>query len=198
MKKYSTVDEFIIGNEHWQDSLILLRELLLSCGLEETIKWGAPVFTFEGKNVAGMAGFKSYTGIWFYQGALLKDEEKKLIVADEGSTRAQRQWRFSGRDEIESSAGLIVKYAREAIDNVKAGKEIKPRRNKPLIIPDELEEQFRLRPELRNSFESLTLTQKREYCGYIGNAKRQETRYNRLEKSIPLILQGIGIMDKYR
>ncbi|HSG67925.1 MAG TPA: YdeI/OmpD-associated family protein [Bacteroidales bacterium] len=198
MKKYGTAEEFILGNEHWQDSLILLRDLLLSTGMEETIKWGGPVYTYNGKNIAGMAGFKSYVGIWFFQGALLKDEGKKLIAADEDYTRALRQWRFNSLDEIADNALEIVSYVKEAIQNVRAGKEIKPRKNRPLIIPEELEQKFNSNADLRASFEKLSLTQKREYVAYIGNAKRAETRQSRLEKSIPLILQGIGIMDRYR
>jgi len=198
MNRYNTVEEYIIGNEQWQDALILLRDILLSTGCAETVKWGGPVYTFDRKNVVGMAGFKSYVGIWFFQGALLKDEQKKLINASEGETKALRQWRFNNIVEIESSAEAIVAYTHEAIENVKAGKEIKPQKNKPLIIPDELEEQFKINPGLRTSFEALKLTQKREYVAYIGNAKRAETKQKRLEKSIPLILTGIGVMDRYR
>ena len=61
-----------------QQELLKLRNILLSCGLEETVKWGAPTYTFAGKNVAGLASFKSYVGLWFHQGALLKDEKKKF------------------------------------------------------------------------------------------------------------------------
>ena len=142
MKKYATVDEYILGNEKWQKALILLRDLLLSTGMEECIKWGGPVYTSGGKNIAGMAGFKSYVGIWFFQGALLKDDHNKLISADAEHTKALRQWRFESEDEIAADAALIVSYAQEAIANAKAGKEIKPDRNKPLIIPEELRSEF--------------------------------------------------------
>ena len=128
----------------------------------------------------------------------IKNEQKKLINASEGETNALRQWRFKDIREIEANAGLIVAYTREAIENVKAGKEIKPQKNKPLIIPELLEEQFRKNPSLKTAFEGLTLTKKREYAAYIGKAKREETRLKRLDQSIPLIMAGVGIMDKYR
>lgn len=198
MKRFNTVEEYILGNEHWQDCLLMLREILQSAPLEEAIKWGGPVYVFNKKNVIGMAAFKSYVGIWFFQGALLKDEGKKLINASEDETKALRQWRFRNLDEIETEAENILNYTLEAIENVKAGREIKPERNKPLIIPGELEGAFKKNPALRQAFNDLTLTQKREYVAYIGKAKRIETRLNRLEKSIPMILQGVGVMDRYK
>ena len=49
----------------------------------------------------GIGACKSYSGIWFFNGVFLKDKQKKLINAQEGVTKALRQWRFSSVDEIE-------------------------------------------------------------------------------------------------
>lgn len=68
------------------------------------------MYVCQNKNVAGIAGFKSYVGIWFYQGALLKDGGKKLISADEDLTQALRQWRFANIQEIGINAGDILAY----------------------------------------------------------------------------------------
>lgn len=81
MKGYKSSVELIEANPQYADSLVCLRDTILSTGLNETIKWGIPVYTYHGKNVVGMAVFKSYFAIWFYQGGLLKDEQKKLINA---------------------------------------------------------------------------------------------------------------------
>jgi uncharacterized protein YdeI (YjbR/CyaY-like superfamily) len=95
LKRYKTPEEYIANNKDWQKSLILLRDILLSTQMTETIKWGVPVYTFEGKNIVGTTAFKSYVGLWFFQGALLKDKKKKLINAQTGKTKALRQWRFN-------------------------------------------------------------------------------------------------------
>ncbi len=96
-KRHKTVDDYIEAAEPWQDELIRLRKILRSTDLEETVKWGAPCYTHDGKNVVGMASFKSYVGLWFHQGALLGDKKKVLINAQEGKTKALRQWRFRRR-----------------------------------------------------------------------------------------------------
>ncbi len=72
--------------------------------MKETIKWGAPVYTLDYKNIVGLGAFKSYVGLWFFQGALLNDEKKKLINAQEDKTKALRQWRFNSVKKIEAES----------------------------------------------------------------------------------------------
>ena len=166
--------------------------------MTETIKWGVPVFTFEGKNIVGIAAFKSYVGLWFFQGALLKDKRKKLINAQDGKTRALRQWRFKSAKEIEVESKTIKQYLEEAILNQKQGKEIKPKRKKPLEIPKELNAILKKDKKVKDSFNSLSLSKQRDYCNYISEAKRESTEISRLEKIVPMILKKIGLNDKYK
>lgn len=195
MRNARTADGFFRNATEWKAELKVLREIVLSAGLEETVKWGGPVYTLGGKNVVGIGGFKSYFGLWFFQGALLADKAKKLINAQEGVTVAQRQWRFRSAAEIDRR--LILKYLDEAIGNTKAGREIKPSR-KPLVIPPELEAAFEGNGKLRDTFDKFGLSKKREFVEYVESAKRADTRSRRLEKIVPLILRGRGLNDTYR
>lgn len=196
MKSCKIVNEYILNAPNNRELLIILRNLLKESELIETIKWGIPVYTLNEKNVVGLAAFKSYVGLWFFQGALLKDHEKVLINAQEDKTKAQRQWRFKLLEDINGK--LISKYIREAIDNQKKNKEIKPNRSKPITIPEELKETFLQDRELESRFSTFTKGKQREFANYISEAKRTETRQKRLKKIIPLIQQNIGLNDKYR
>jgi uncharacterized protein YdeI (YjbR/CyaY-like superfamily) len=197
MKGAKNAEEFILSNPQWQEALILLRDIFLSTGMEETIKWGVPVYTSESKNVAGMACFKSYIGIWFYQGALLADKAQKLVNAQEGITKALRQWRFASIDEVITQSETIGEYVIESIENIRKGKEIKPEKYIPLMIPQELEDALENEPTIKQSFDALSLSKRRDYAEYIQNAKRMETKMARLEKTLPMISQGNGLYDKY-
>ena len=197
MQRYKTVEEYI-DNSEWKSELELLRKIILELPYEETVKWGMPVYTVNGKNVAGISGFKSHAGIWFFQGALLADTHKKLINAQEGTTKAMRQWRFSSAREIDDSIQEIREYLEEALENQKMGREIKADRGKPLTIPAELQAALNSNPNLKNSFEQLSLGKKRDYAEYIETAKQDATKDKRLEKITPMILEGIGLNDKYK
>ncbi len=135
MKRANSVDEYIMDAGIWKNELIRLREILRSTELEEEVKWGGPCYTCDGKNVVGMAGFKSYFGLWFQQGALLKDPKKVLMNAQEGKTKALRQWRMQTARDIKPA--MIKSYVKEAIKLVRAGKQIVPARRKPVVVPAE-------------------------------------------------------------
>jgi len=198
MRRALSVEEYVSLGGEWRESLQLLRELMLSTRLRETVKWGMPVYTLDNKNVAGFSAFKSWTGIWFFQGVFLKDPELVLINAQEGTTKGLRQWRFTSAEEIRNHHSSILAYLEEAIKNQEAGKEIKPERNKALEIPAELGQALNSHPPLKESFEELTPGKRREYAEYIGSAKREETRQQRLQKVLPMILEGIGLNDRYK
>ena len=153
-------------------------------------------YTVNGKNVVGMGAFKSYVGIWFFQGVFLQDKQQKLVNAQEGKTKAMRQWRFTALEEIDEQ--LLRQYIEEAIQNQKEGKEVKPERTKEVLIPAELSSALENQAELASCFGQLTPGKQREYAGYIHEAKRADTKVKRLEKIIPMILAGKGLNDRYK
>ena len=191
-----SVEEYLEHHRGQREVLEMLREIILETELEETLKWGAPTYILEGKHVVGLGAFKAYVGLWFHQGVFLKDEAGVLINAQEGKTKALRQWRFQSKEEV--NAKKVKAYVLEAIENQKQGREILPEKKKPLEIPHELEEAFGQNSTLAVAFEKLNLTKKREFAEYIAEAKRATTKVTRLEKIIPMILEGVGLNDKYR
>jgi uncharacterized protein YdeI (YjbR/CyaY-like superfamily) len=196
MKRAKSVDEYIADAGSWKSELKRLREILQSTELEEDVKWGGPCYTYNGKNVVGMAGFKSYFGLWFHQGALLKDQKKVLMNAQEGRTKALRQWRMQTAKDIKPT--IIKSYVREAVKLAEEGKQIAPERKKPLVVPPELKKALGANKQAREKFKNMRLSLQREYADYIADAKREDTKLRRLEKIMPVIKAGSGLHDKYR
>ncbi|NOU61517.1 YdeI/OmpD-associated family protein [Marinifilum caeruleilacunae] len=196
MKKATTVDEYIDSKTEWIKELVLLRSILQKTELVECIKWGAPTYTIANKNVVGIGAFKSYVGIWFFNGALLSDPVKKLHNAQEGKTQAMRQLRFASINEIDEK--MLLTYLNEAIENQKAGKQVKVNKRNDLEIPELLTEKLKGDLALNDSFKSLSPYKQKEYILHIAEAKREATKIKRLEKIVPMIKSGIGLHDKYR
>jgi uncharacterized protein YdeI (YjbR/CyaY-like superfamily) len=195
MSRVNNVEEYISRNPDWHEELSQLRLIFLTMEMEETIKWGMPTYTVNGKNVAGLGAFKSYVGIWFHNGALLQDKNKKLINAQEGKTSGLRQMRFSSAEDIVPL--MIIEYINEAVENQRAGKEIKANRDKELIIPQQLVDKLHVDQSFSQNFKKLSKSKQREYAEYISEAKREETKRNRMEKIIPMINAGMGMNDRY-
>lgn len=196
MKRYKTVDDYIANADTWQAELKRLREILNATALTEDVKWGAPCYTYKGKNIVGLAAFKGWACLWFHQGALLKDDSKVLMNAQEGKTKALRQWRMTSAKEIKPT--IIKRYVKEAIGLVDAGKEIKAVRLKAVDVPDELSKAMRRHKDATAAFRKLTPGRQREYAEHIASAKRDDTRRKRIGKILPMIAAGIGLHDKYR
>ncbi|MFV9550662.1 YdeI/OmpD-associated family protein [Algibacter sp. PT7-4] len=197
MKKIYSVEEYIEEHNHFSDALILLRAIILTTEVIETVKWNAPVYTFNGKNVLGFGAFKNHFCIWFFNGVFLKDEHNVLINAQENKTKALRQMRFTTINDIDKK--VVLAYIIEAIENQKLGKEIKPNRSKKeVIIPVELKTILNTNKELKLAFKTLSPYKQHEYCEHIATAKREATKKSRLDKIIPMILKGVGLHDKYK
>ena len=192
----TNVADLIAEMEPWVEELLLLREIILSTELTEEIKWGGPIYTLDCKNVLAIGGFKNFATIWFHQGVFLSDPKGVLVNAGEGKTRGLRQWRFTSLEEIKPA--LVKKYILEAIKNAKEGKEIKPEKKAALPLPAELQTAFKQDKNAKACFEKLTPGKQREYLEYITEAKGEETRKRRVAKSIPIILEGRGLNDKYK
>ena len=196
MKKVTSVEEYIENNSHYGEALKILRELILSTELEETIKWNSPVYALNGKNVLSFGAFKHHFGIWFFNGVFLKDEHNLLEQAQE-KTKGLRNMKMTSIDQLNKP--VVLAYIKEAIENQKLGKEIKPEaKGKTVDIPEGLNAALKKDKVLMDSFKALTPFKQREYCEYIDTAKRAETKQTRLEKIIPMIEKGIGLNDKYR
>lgn len=74
MQRYNTVDDYVESNTLWPDEL---RQKLLSTGLTEEVKWGAPCYTHSGKNIVGRGAFRPYFGLWYFEGAALACGERR-------------------------------------------------------------------------------------------------------------------------
>lgn len=188
------VDTYIAKHSEWLELLNILRSILQQTDLEETIKWGIPVYGYGSKNVVGIYAGKTYAGLWFYQGALLEDAAGKLVNAQEGKTQAMRHWRFTSMDELDIV--LVKKYLHEAIENQKNGREVIIEK-KELEIPDILQQEFDKDAELVAAFANFSPSKQRDFAEHIAEAKREETKLKRLEKILPMIRSGTGLNDRY-
>lgn len=197
MPQKKTVQDYLTEHEQWQEVLVALTDIIHSTELVETIKWGMPTYMINKKNVITLGAFKNHVSLWFVQGVFLEDPYKKLINAQEGKTKAMRHWRFTKIEDVEEA--IVKAYIEEAIQNQKEGKELKsstsPKGKKPLLIPPLLQTVFDENKEVKERFDLLKLTQKRNLCNFIDQAKQQKTKERRIERIIPLILAGKGIYN---
>ena len=141
------VDFFFEREQRWHDEFAALREIVLSCGLEETLKWGQACYTLDNKNIVLIHGFKEYCALLFFKGALLSDPDKILIRQSE-NVQAARQIRFTHVRDIVKNKKALKAYIQEAIEVEKAGLTVKLKKTSDFSIPAEFQEIMKTKPAL--------------------------------------------------
>src|ERR1700734_513873 len=110
----SKVDAFLKEETRWREEFAQLRKIVLTCGLEEELKWGKPCYSLEGSNVVLIHGFKEYCALLFMKGALLKDS-KGILIQQTKNVQAARQIRFAALADINKQKPPIKACIKEAI-----------------------------------------------------------------------------------
>ena len=187
------LDPFFNKAKSWNLEMKALREIMLTCGLTEDLKWRLPCYTLEDNNIAIIQPFKNYFALLFFKGALLKDS-KKILVAP-GSTQAGRQIRFTTLQEVIKMKATIKAYVKEAIKIEKSGEKVELKKTKDFAVPEEFQKHLDKNKKLKLAFEALTPGRQRAYLHFFSSAKQSETREARVLKCKEMILVGKGLKD---
>ena len=189
------VDAFFEEAGTWRDEFGKLRSVILRCPLTEELKWGKPCYTFQGRNVVLIQGFKDYCALLFCKGSLLKDAGGVLAKPGE-NTQAARQIRFTNAREIARMEAVVKAAIDEAIEVEKAGLEVSYKKTSEYPVPDEFRRKWDRVPGLKAAFDALTPGRQRGYLLHFAAAKQSKTRESRVEKCLPRILRGKGLEDR--
>ena len=187
------VDAYIERSEKWPGEMTDLRQILLSGGLTEAIKWGKPCYSHEGKNIVILQEMNEFLALMFFKGTVLNDPEH--ILEEQGpNSRSARRIRFTSTEDVARLADTVRAYIVDAIDVEEAGLDVGP---PPELVPvDELQDRFDEDPAFKAAFEALTPGRQREYNLHFSSAKQATTRAARVEKCAPKILDGKGFRDR--
>jgi uncharacterized protein YdeI (YjbR/CyaY-like superfamily) len=188
------VDTFLSKAKKWGKEFEQLRSIVLDCGLTEEYKWMHPCYTFGGKNIVLIHGFKEYCALLFFKGVLLKDI-KGILIQQTKNVQAGRQIRFTNVQEIVKMKSILKSYIHEAVEVEKAGLKVKMKKTSDFKIPEEFQHKLNKIPALKTAFKALTPGRQRAYIFYFSQAKQSKTREARVEKYMPQILNGKGLDD---
>lgn len=179
----------------WNEEFYLLREIILENKLlVEDFKWMHPCYTFEGKNIVLIHGFKEYCALLIHKEVLLKDPDNILIQQTE-NVQSARQLRFTNSTEITEIKYLLENYIKEAVDIEKSGLKVELKTVKDYSIPEEFKRVLDDDDKFKKAFYSLTPGRQKGYLFYFSQAKQSKTREARIEKYYTKILEVKGLDD---
>ena len=188
------VDFYFNNEKKWQEEVVKLRAIVLDCNLIEELKWGCPCYTYQKSNIVLIHVFKEYCALLFFKGALLKDTDGILIQQTE-NVQAARQIRFTNVQEIVKLESILKTYIYAAVEVEEAGLKVVLKKTADYGIPEELQTKLDENPDFKTAFEALTPGRQRAYIFHFSQPKQSKTRESRIEKCMPLILDGKGLTD---
>ena len=182
------VDEYIDTAQDFARPICKkLREIIFKTDPElmEEWKWG-PTYSKNG-SVCSFNHFKSHVILSFFQGAMLADEKK--ILAQGKDNLSNREITLKGLQEIDEKT--IIAYLQEAIANNAKG--IKANTGvSPVKVPLDFRKALKSN-RLQEKFFALDYVCRKEYVQWIENARKEDTRSERIKKGIEKISKGLKI-----
>ena len=167
-------------------------------GVVEAMKWSMPFFVYKGVILGNMAAFKAHCsfGLW---GAGATGVLRADGVAEGGSMGS-----FGKITSVKDlpARGKLVGYVRVAAKAIDDGKRTKAW-SRPKVAKAEAEVPEALAAALKKNkvaakmFEAKGAGYRREYCAWIAEAKREETREKRVATAVEWIAEGKSRNWKY-
>ena len=154
--------------------------------VEETIKWGMPSFTYHGI-LCGMAAFKAHCAFGFWRGT--------LIVGTNAAKTREAMGQFGCLTTVKDlpAKRVLLGYIKEAMrlneQGIKAPAKRKPKK-KALATPADLAAGLKKSAKARAAWAEFSPSARREYIEWITEAKRAETRAERLKTTLKWVAEG--------
>lgn len=153
--------------------------------VEETIKWGSPFFDYKGQMMCAMAAFKAHCALIFWKAPLIDG-----IPANGDKSRGSFG-RITSMKELPTKKQFDgwIKAAMKLND---AGITVKRERGKKpeAKVPKELATALAKNKKATVVFAQFPPGQRREYCEWVSEAKREETKAKRVAQAVEWIAEG--------
>ena len=155
--------------------------------VEETMKWSMPHFDYKGV-MCGMAAFKEHCAFGFWKEALIFGREKTTEKTAMGSFGCIRS--LADLPNEKTLIGYVKKAAALNEAGIKAPGRTQPKKREPLEVPADFSAALKTNATARKTFEAFPPSKRREYLEWVTEAKRDETRKERLATSIKWLAEG--------
>jgi len=152
-------------------------------GVEESIKWGMPAFSYNGKPMAGMAAFKAHATLGFWWRGERDAEAKAGAMGDYG--------RIASLADLPDDAALADRI-HAVMAQIDAGaKTVRTKTEKPdIAMPKDFISALAANPAAQATYDGFPPSCRREYLDWVTEAKRPETRQKRLAQAIEWMAEG--------
>jgi uncharacterized protein YdeI (YjbR/CyaY-like superfamily) len=149
-----------------------------------------PFFTHKGM-LCNMAAFKRHCTFGFWKSKLIFDRTNAGATAeDEAMGQFGRITKLSDLPSDKVIIGYVKKAAALNEAGIKKPTPPRPKEKKELIVPDYLMATLKKNKKALATFANFSYSHKKEYVEWITEAKREETRQQRIAMALEWLAHG--------
>jgi uncharacterized protein YdeI (YjbR/CyaY-like superfamily) len=163
-------------------------------GVVETMKWSRPHFDHKGV-MCGMAAFKEHCAFGFWNADLILERDEQAEKSALGSFGCIKSLKDLPNEK--TLVGYVRKAAALNEAGIKAPWRVERKKREPLATPDDLAAALKKNAKAQKTFDDFSPSHRREYIEWITEAKREETRKERLAKTMKWLAEGKARNWKY-
>jgi uncharacterized protein YdeI (YjbR/CyaY-like superfamily) len=164
--------------------------------VEETMKWSFPHFDYKGV-LCSMASFKQHCAFGFWKAALIFGDSAPGKNPDDAMGHFGR---ITARADLPDDK-VLIGYIKEAVrlndEGIKLPAKPKSKEKRELAVPADFTTALKKNRTARTTFENFSYSHKKEYVQWITEAKREETRKQRMDTAIQWLTEGKSRNWKY-
>jgi len=200
------VDAYIAKTAEFAQPILNHLRALVHRGcpdVEETIRWGMPMFDYQGP-LCSMAAFKKHCVFGFWKADLLDDATGPTQSAPQESKATN--WgapssepvlsKLVSRQDLPKDA-VLLRYIKRACKLNEQGIKVPKKTKAPLPVPPQFAAALKKAKTAKAHFDKMSPSHRREYLEWIGEAKRAETRDKRITTAIEWLTEGKSRNWKY-
>ena len=196
-KKDPRIDAYIAKSADFAKPILTYLRKAVHAGcpeVQENIKWSRPHFDYKGV-MCGMAAFKEHCAFGFWKADLILDRDKQAEKSGMGSFGCIKSLKDLPNEK--TLIGYVKKAATLNDAGIKAPWRTQPKKREALPTPADLTAALKKNAGARKTFENFSPSHRREYIEWITEAKRDETRKQRVATTLKWLTEGKARNWKY-
>jgi len=168
--------------------------------VDEAVKWSMPFFVYKGIILANMAAFKAHCSFGIWKENVQPWMQEGVERRGEGMGSFGKLTSIKELPKDKDLKALLVEAARKIDAGERTKNWERPVKQKTAVVvevPEALAAALEKDKAAAARFEAMSPSCRKEYCVWIGEAKREETREKRVATAVEWIAEGKSRNWKY-
>jgi len=167
----------------------------------EEMKWSRPFFVYDGVILGNISAFKAHCSFGLWGAEMAQQLRAEGVASSEGMGTFGKITRLEDLPPRKQLVGYVKEAARKIAEGERTKSIDRPKpvrvAKAEVVVPAALAAALKKHKAAAARFETMSPSCRKEYCVWVGEAKREETRERRVAQAVEMIAEGKSRNWKY-